>query len=64
MVSPILKYGSEILEFEFSESIEEKHVKYCKGFLGLNTSTNNLMSLRECGQIYKILNKTLRNGSK
>ena len=50
MVMPILTYGAEIWGFEISDSIEQIRYKFCKDFLGLNSSSNNLMALGECGR--------------
>ena len=49
MLMPILTYGAEIWGFEISDSIEQIHYKFCKDFLGLNISSNNLIALGECG---------------
>ena len=51
MVSPILCFGSEVWGYEYSSVIESVHYDFCKNFLGVNSSVNNVVALGECGRL-------------
>ena len=51
MVSPILCFGSEVWGYEYSSLIESVHNDFCKNFLGVNSSVNNVVALGECGRL-------------
>ena len=51
MVSPILCFGSEVWGYEYSSVIESVHNDFCKNFLGVNSSVNNVVALGECGRL-------------
>ena len=51
MVKPILCYGSEVWDTEYSDVIESVHFKFCKYFLEINNSVNNAVAIGECGRL-------------
>jgi len=51
MVKPILCYGSQIWGYKYSPEIGAVQIAFCKKFLGVKTSTNNIMVLGECGRL-------------
>ena len=51
MVKPILCFGSEVWGYEYSSVIESVHNEFCKNFLGVNSSVNNVVALGECGRL-------------
>ena len=51
MVKPILCFGSEIWGYEYSDVIESVHNEFCRYFLGVNSSVNNVVALGECGRL-------------
>ena len=51
MVKPILCFGSEIWCYEYADVIESVHNEFCRYFLGVNSSVNNVVALGECGRL-------------
>ena len=50
MVMPILTYGAELWGYDYNKQVEQVHTKFCKDFLGINTSANDSMALGECAR--------------
>ena len=47
----ILYYGSEVWGTEYSDVIEAVHFIFCKYFLGVNNSVNNVVAIGEYGRL-------------
>lgn len=56
MVIPILTYGSEIWGYDTKKCVEQIQTKFCKNFLGINSSVNDAMALGECGRFPLAIN--------
>ena len=50
MVVPILCYGAELWGYEYCDTIEKIHVKFCKYLLGVSSSTPTVAVLGELGR--------------
>ena len=51
MIKPILCYGSQIWGYEYIDSIEVVHNKFCKRILCVKKSTNTCLVHGECGRL-------------
>jgi len=51
MVKPILCYASQIWGYEYVDTIESIHNKYCKSILHVRRTTNTCMVRGECGRL-------------
>ena len=51
MVVPILTFGAEVWGFDYCETIEQVQIQFCKEYLGVNSSVNNVVALGECGRL-------------
>ena len=51
MVKPILTYGAEIYGTEYSDTLEQVHIQYCKDFIGVSSTVNDCVALGECGRL-------------
>ena len=51
MIVPILTYGAEIWGHTYSKDIEKVPTDFCRYYLGVNSSVNNVMVLWECGRV-------------
>ena len=51
MVVPILTFGAEIWGNSYASEIESIQAQFCKDFLGVNSSVNDVIALGECGRL-------------
>ena len=50
MIKPILCHGAQVWGHTYSEVVESVHFDFCKRYLKLNSKTNNMVALGECGR--------------
>ena len=50
MIKPILCNGAQVWGHTYSEVVESVHFDFCKRYLKLNSKTNNMVALGECGR--------------
>ena len=50
MINPIFCYSSQVWDYEFVDSLETVHNKFCKNILYVRKTTNTCMVLGECGR--------------
>ena len=51
LITPILNYGSEIMGFTVSQTMERVHLQFCKKILGVKKTTQNDFIYGELGRI-------------
>ena len=51
LITPILKYGSDLRGFDKASAVESVHLQFCKKLLGVKQSTQNDFIYWELGRV-------------